>query len=443
MTGSGTPLVRGFNCPNCGSAVELRAGEHALTAVCPSCLSVLDAKDPNFRVLQTMEEKIRVKPRIPLGTRGTIMGATFQVIGFQVRSIVVEGERYSWYEYLLFNPYRGFRYLTEYQGHWNAVVTVHTVPLQQKNAVMPTATLDGVVYRHFQSAKAYTDFVLGEFPWQVRTGDSAETRDYVAPPRMLSAETTDNETTWSRGEYIKGDDVWKAFKLPGQAPPAVGIFANQPSPYGGGIGRVWKAFVMLMIALTAMFLLREVSARREQAFSGQFVARPGVNADSTSFVTAPFELKGHSSNVELTTSANLNNGWIFVDYALINEQTGVSYEVAREASYYYGSDSDGNWSEGSQSDRAIIPSVPSGRYFLRVAPEVAPEGSSVTYNIRVRRDVPNALFFGVAMLLLFIPPIILSIRAAAFEGQRWKESDRGTAISSAIASASESSDDSD
>ena len=28
---------------------------------------------------------------------------------------------YDWYEYLLYNPYNGFRYLTEYQGHWSFI----------------------------------------------------------------------------------------------------------------------------------------------------------------------------------------------------------------------------------------------------------------------------------------------------------------------------------
>ncbi len=31
----------------------------------------------------------------------------------------MEGVAYSWHEYVLFNPYKGFRYLTEYDGHWN------------------------------------------------------------------------------------------------------------------------------------------------------------------------------------------------------------------------------------------------------------------------------------------------------------------------------------
>jgi len=36
----------------------------------------------------------------------------WEVIGFQVRTIRVQGIDYSWGEYLLFNPYEGFRYLT-------------------------------------------------------------------------------------------------------------------------------------------------------------------------------------------------------------------------------------------------------------------------------------------------------------------------------------------
>ena len=43
------------------------------------------------------------------------------MIGFQQRSTQSGGETYSWREYLLFNPYKGFRYLTEFDGHWNFV----------------------------------------------------------------------------------------------------------------------------------------------------------------------------------------------------------------------------------------------------------------------------------------------------------------------------------
>ena len=41
-----------------------------------------------------------------------------------------------------------------------------------------------------------------------------------------------------------------------------------------------------------------------------------------SFVTDVFQLEGHTSNLELTTTANVNNNWIYLNYALINQDTG-------------------------------------------------------------------------------------------------------------------------
>ena len=111
-------------CPNCGGPIELRGFGHALTAVCPQCLSVLDATSPDLKVLQQIQDKMRVNPKIPLGTRGSMAGAKWEVIGFQTRW--AEGD--SWDEYLLFNPYKGFRYLTEYSGHWNYVTPMEALP---------------------------------------------------------------------------------------------------------------------------------------------------------------------------------------------------------------------------------------------------------------------------------------------------------------------------
>ena len=42
--------------------------------------------------------------------------------------------RYQWREYLLFNPYHGFRYLTEYAGHWNVVSTLRLAARRRRDA---------------------------------------------------------------------------------------------------------------------------------------------------------------------------------------------------------------------------------------------------------------------------------------------------------------------
>src|SRR5207244_2220831 len=53
------PSVRGLNCPQCGAAIQLRSGELARTVACSSCAAILDAKDPNLRVLQEYNGRMR------------------------------------------------------------------------------------------------------------------------------------------------------------------------------------------------------------------------------------------------------------------------------------------------------------------------------------------------------------------------------------------------
>src|SRR5712692_2150790 len=170
-------VVKALNCPNCGAALMIRAGEHTLSVVCVQCLSVLDAKDPNLQVLQQFQERARIQPLLPLGTRGKWRGDPYEVIGFQVRTIEVDDTAYSWSEYLLFNPYKGFRYLTEYNGHWNDVKTVRAVPEATTFGGKSAYRLLGRTYVHFQTASAETTYVMGEFPWQVRVGEKVAVRD--------------------------------------------------------------------------------------------------------------------------------------------------------------------------------------------------------------------------------------------------------------------------
>ena len=120
--------VRSLSCPRCGAAIVVRGFGWTQTIACASCAAVLDAQDPNLSVLRHLQLRMTVEPLIPLGTRGQWRGASYQVIGLQQRTIRADGEAFSWREYLLFNPYQGFRYLTEYDGHWNDVVPLPGLP---------------------------------------------------------------------------------------------------------------------------------------------------------------------------------------------------------------------------------------------------------------------------------------------------------------------------
>src|ERR1700752_1116948 len=212
------PQVKALNCPQCGAAITLRSSKKAVTVVCENCHSILAPKDPTLKILQQFQAITgELKPLIPLGTRGKIRVTDYEVIGFQRRSIEADGIQYRWHEYLLFDPYKGFRYLTEYQGHWNDVVACKDLPAIGQGLGGTVGYL-GETYKHFQTADASTDYVIGEFPWQVRVGEQVTLSDYVHPPRVLSAERTSGEVSWSIGEYMTGREIWSAFRLQGGPP---------------------------------------------------------------------------------------------------------------------------------------------------------------------------------------------------------------------------------
>jgi len=419
----GAGRTAGFNCRNCGAAIELRALEMTKTVACTSCAAIQDPKDPNLLVLQEARARERVKPTIPLGSRGALHGHEFEVIGFARRTIEVEGEEYGWNEYVLFNRRQGFRYLSEYEGHWNDIRTLRAMPRPARSGGNPAASYLGRTYRLFQTANATVRFVLGEFPWQVRSGDVATVSDYVAPPLMLSAEKTPDETAWSIGEYVDGRRLWRAFHLPGDPPRPVGVFANQPSPYAGKPSYYWGLFLILALILFFVGALRTIVAAREPVFSGSYLYRP--SAGESSFVTPVFTISNRTSNVEVGTTADVQNNWIGFDYALINAETGDALDFSREVSYYWGTDSDGGWTEGSQHDSAVLPTIAPGRYYLRVEPEADATSPPVSYRITLRRDVPSPEYYLMALGVLLLPPVFVSLRSAAFESRRWQESDFG------------------
>lgn len=425
------PVVKAkaLSCPNCGGPVELRGFGHALTVVCPQCLSLLDSSTPMLRVLQQFESKQRFTPKIPLGTRGKIGGATWEAIGFQRRTIEEDGESFSWEEYLLFNPYKGFRYITEYDGHWNFVVPLEPQPTRLAIGRRPAVQFEGRTYKHFSGAEAATTFVLGEFPWRVKVGEKAVCDDFVDPPSILSSETTQDEVNWSKGEYTSGAEIWKAFALPGKPPAAQGVYLNQPSPYGkGGLWGHFGWFLMMLVVLAIFFAVFD---RGETVLNQTY--RFSTSDKEPSLVTPVFTLTGRTAALQLSVRANVSNNWAYFNFALINDDTGEAMNFGREVSYYSGTDSDGAWTEGSTNSTVYIPSVAPGRYYLLIEPEMDAHAgryqgrmgwvNQMVYDVMLRHDVINPTWFWIAALLLLIPPVWHSIKARSFEVKRWMQSD--------------------
>src|SRR6266403_1774966 len=143
------PKAVGLNCPGCGNAMTLRTFSNAVNVVCPSCGSVLDATDPKLQILQEASQKQHPTLLIPLGKRGKWKGTTYEVVGCQRRSIIVGADTYSWFEYLLFNPFAGYRYFTEYEGHWNDVTVCRAIPKQVPGGLKPKLMMGDRTFTNF------------------------------------------------------------------------------------------------------------------------------------------------------------------------------------------------------------------------------------------------------------------------------------------------------
>ena len=283
----------------------------------------------------------------------------------------------------------------------------------------PSVFNDGRTYEHFQTSWPKVTYVVGEFPWQVKVGDQAKTRDFVCPPYLMSEEVTASDTSWSHGEYVEGPEVWSGFGLKGEPPARRGTAPNQPNPQEDAWRalRFW-AFGAAAAAVVLYGALSSVALR--QAVLQQNCVYDLRAAGERSFVTEEFELKGRTSNVRVNLVTNLDNGWGFFRMALINVDTEVALDFEREVSYYHGYEDGESWSEGGQSDHVSIPSVPSGRYYLRVEPE---SEMSFSYNVSVLRDVPALSPPFIAVLALLLPILWIMLRRHIFEVSRWAESD--------------------
>ena len=80
-------------------------------------------------------------------------------------------------------------------------------------AGLPSLSYAGERYLRYSAGAAETRYVIGEFTWKVSVGEIWQTIDFIAAPKMLSRETSRNETTWSLGEYLPPAEVAAAFKL--------------------------------------------------------------------------------------------------------------------------------------------------------------------------------------------------------------------------------------
>ena len=411
-------VVKALQCPACGSAITLH--DKAVQSVaCPSCLSVLDTANESLRILQKAEAATRIEPLIPLGSVGRFGGRDWTVIGFQQRAITADGRDYPWQEYLLHHPEEGFRWLVEADRHWNWVSPISRPP--PYHVGVPSATHGGEVYRRYSAGSAVTRYVIGEFTWKVSVGETWETIDFIAPPKMLSRETSHNETIWSLGEYLPPEEVAAAFKLKTALPASVGIGMNQPNPRSESHRKVCSAFWKFLALATVAQLLWFFVLGGHTLLDQRLVFSP---QNEESITTQTFELDRDARSLAFRHDTDLDNNWLGLNLTLIEKKSGRAWITQTDVAYWHGVDDGESWSEGDRSREMVFRDLPAGTYYFVIDPEISAEKPvSVADRIRVTRD--QAAWSNFFFLLAFLAtlPLFSRYRVNAFETERWKDAD--------------------
>ena len=450
--------TQSLNCPHCGGALALRAPDQTLRVGCPNCGSLLSAENGKLAFLKSLKQP-RQDVVIPLGAEGTLHGERVTCIGQLRRSCTIEGTDYPWNEYLLLDSRHGFQWLVQSEGHWSLATAVSVGEIPPARDGQKNLWAQGHNWRRFQDVEAVVEGVWGEFYWAIEQGERVEVSEFVAPPRSLTRERQKHkgggeEVNWSLSTYLEPAEVWAAFKLEGTPSAPVGTASFQPNPHKVALAKSALWLVGALGLLLVVVMAESVTHRNVELFrkrldlydmahlqpettapprrgiparrpaSAQAPTNPpSAEPQEPVFFSGPIEIKDGHSNLALTLSAPVNNGWVSLEGALVSETTGVVELFLVESSLYRGVDGGESWSEGEQTATVFLSAVPPGSYVLRLAPQWDGRVPPVqAIDVELRQGVMRWLYPGLALLAILLVPLLMVFRMAAFESRRWQES---------------------
>lgn len=430
-------------CLACGGPVALRGFGAIQRVVCPACGSLLRPEDSGALALIHRAARAHQESVLPLHARGRLDGATWEIVGVCWRAV----PGWPWQEFLLYNPYRGYRYLAHstVDGHWSLGQVIPGAPKivpGKRHAI----TYRGRRYRHFSGADAYVTYAEGEFPWQVQVGDAAHVDDFVAPPHGISIEEVAAgdgvELTRTAVRHLDAAEVWRAFERPGEPPRQKGVGMLAPNRWREQARSLWLSCLVLLVAW--YFAVQHVSAgaSAREVFQATDLRFDGVLSQEVT-IGEP----GASTTVEISfTAYPLDNSWAFAEVVLIPLDGEEAIGLGMEASSYSGFEDGESWSEGDRQVDHVLGRVAGGRYLLQVTPERDtsalasndPLGlrlgtfgtfgvrSPDTWALRVREDVFLTRYATLPVPIILGFPLLAWLLGRRRERKRWANSDHPT-----------------
>lgn len=364
---------RAITCPSCGGTIAVKAAGYTVSLACQYCGTLLDVANPDVRIIAQYHQAV-AQLDLPLGSRGRLFDVEWEVIGWLAR----DAAGYAWQEYLLFNPYAGYRWLVETGAQWQfgLMLTGRPQPL--------SADAFGWAGRQFvredDPVIITTRRVLGEFYWRVRAGDTVTAESFACDGQSLSLEQSDGDVQWTHlvpvppgwiAGFVPPQGADLAHPTPPRSAPDTkrGLFdrlgdAWAMMPGANESDVVMMAGVGLAVAMVALLILTALGTATSAASGRGSVVVDGATAR---FTLGTITVARPRQFVSVKVQADdFRNQWVDLDYTLVNRATQTAIPASATVEYYAGQDSDGYWSEGGHDAATSFAGVPAGQYDLIV-----------------------------------------------------------------------------
>lgn len=347
---------KAITCPACGGTIEVRAAGFTVNLACQNCGSLLDVSRPEV-VLIRRYKNAKDRFALEIGKRGTVFGQDWEMVGALRRKDQIT----IWQEFLLFNPYLGYRWLVVADGEWQFGTPLADRPQGDRNRVFWRSEYFSRLGRDQPTS---TTAVAGEFYWRVKAGDTSNATLFQSGETILSREVSDGEENWTQLVPVDEAEIENAFGLNRRSLPrrkaAQGLmqFKAAPGMEQDDLGRMFLlAMAVSLFAAIAMALLAGPSTKTSSMIQVPVGGQIAPVKIGTITVRRPWQF--------VTVNADTNmfeNRWVDLEYNLVDRSSEQSIDAFGLVEHYAGRDSDGYWTEGSYHGDTMFGHVPRGTY---------------------------------------------------------------------------------
>ncbi|RLJ30753.1 uncharacterized protein DUF4178 [Chryseobacterium sp. 7] len=352
-----------YVCPACESENIIDLTFPIEEYVCKTCSHLIDvAGNKKTKHLKVPAENVV----LDVGQKGKIDGVEYTVVAIVVKKY---GNSIFWREYSLKDSKGNDAFLSESDGHWVFLITMHPDDFKGKDSKLPTYA--GRTYRWYENTPCTIDAAAGFFDERLDFS-IATYKEYVNGTRMISQEKTGKKSQYFYGVHISKNDVKRAFKI-AHMPYYTGVGIVQP--YYFDIKQVVNIFCVAALMICLLQLYVYTSRTNETVFAETINF---ADVQGKEMVSKSFTLSGGSAPLKVNAFSGVDNSWANIQLSLVNEKTNEIIYTSKDIEQYHGYEDGESWSEGSQSEEFNLCGVSSGQYHFLISAEK--EGALPTFS---------------------------------------------------------------